>query len=190
MRGRRARETIAIGPTSPFLPASVDPREQPMLRKEKLRQLENDPLVLNVASLDALHGLAQLMDAAAATPSRLTTPLLFLYDINDVVVPKEPILDAIERLLAPPAGRWRVAIYKNGYHPLFRDKQATLALNDTATWVADPTHRSFRRPDNIEGTRCRAAAENWRFPALQIVCRVRLRERSVASEKNHRNCED
>src|SRR5258708_28000224 len=120
MRGRRAREPIAIGPTSPFLPASVDPREQPMLRKKKLRQLENDPLVLNVTSLDALHGLAQLMDAAAATPSRLTTPLLFLYGINDVVVPKEPILDALERLLAPPSGRRAGPICTNGYSRLFR----------------------------------------------------------------------
>jgi alpha-beta hydrolase superfamily lysophospholipase len=101
---------------------------------EMLRALGRDPKVLKDARVDALWGIANLMDAALAAAPRITTPLLVLYGEKDDIIPKEPTRTMLERL--SPGNR--VAIYANGYHMLLRDLSAEIVHADVAAWLADP----------------------------------------------------
>jgi alpha-beta hydrolase superfamily lysophospholipase len=99
-----------------------------------LRALGKDPLVLREARVDALWGLANLMDRALADAPRLTTPALVLYGERDEVIPWRPVC----RMLAALPASARVAVYPNGYHMLTRDLGALVVLEDMAAWLADP----------------------------------------------------
>jgi len=99
-----------------------------------LRALGEDPLVLRDARVDALWGLANLMDRALAAVPGLTTPALVLYGERDEIIPRRPFC----RMLAALPASARFAIYPNGYHMLTRDLGAMVVLEDLATWLADP----------------------------------------------------
>ncbi|MFQ6016637.1 MAG: alpha/beta hydrolase [Kiloniellaceae bacterium] len=105
---------------------------------EMLRELSRDPLVIKETRIDAIHGLADLMDQAMAAAPRLDLPALLLYGENDEVIPKDPTFRLWQGL--PEAGRHRQrrALYKNGWHMLLRDLQAEVVLQDIAHWVMDP----------------------------------------------------
>lgn len=100
---------------------------------EMLRALAEDPLVIHATRMDALYGLAKLMDAAFAATSALRSPSLLLYGTEDELVPKDVVRTLIRRLAAP----LRVAIYPGGYHMLLRDLEAEIAIADVAAWIAD-----------------------------------------------------
>jgi alpha-beta hydrolase superfamily lysophospholipase len=102
-----------------------------------LRKLAADPLVIKATRVDTIHGLVDLMDAAAAAAPRVRLPALVLYGEKDEVVPAEPTWSMIESL-PDTAGHQRVALYQNGYHMLLRDLQANVVLDDIATWISDP----------------------------------------------------
>lgn len=103
---------------------------------EMLRKLSADPLVLKATRVDAISGLVDLMDEAAAAAPRVRVPLLVLYGEKDEIVPAEPTWRMIERLPATGSSQ-RVALYPNGYHMLLRDLQARVVLDDIAAWIAD-----------------------------------------------------
>lgn len=105
---------------------------------EMLRKLSADPLVIKATRVDAIRGLVDLMDEAAAAAPGLRVPALVLYGEKDEIIPAEPTWDAIERLPATGSIQ-KVAVYPNGYHMLLRDLQARVVLDDIAAWVADPS---------------------------------------------------
>jgi len=100
---------------------------------EMLRALGRDPLVIKETRIDAVYGLANLMDTALAAAPRVRAPLLVLYGARDEVIPKRPTRLMIQRL----AGPHRFAFYGEGYHMLLRDLQAETVWRDVLAWVLD-----------------------------------------------------
>ncbi|MGE5518170.1 MAG: lysophospholipase [Bacteroidota bacterium] len=110
---------------------------QPSDNIPMLRKLAADPLVIKATRVDAINGLVDLMDAAAAAAPRVHLPALVLYGEKDEVVPADPTWAMIETL-PDTKGSQRVALYQNGYHMLLRDLQANVVLDDIAAWIAAP----------------------------------------------------
>ncbi|RQW84320.1 MAG: alpha/beta hydrolase [Methylococcus sp.] len=104
-----------------------------------LRALGRDPLVIKGTRVDAIEGLANLMDLAQARAPRLRIPTLVLYGERDQVIPRPPIDALLAKLPRRPDSR--MAIYPQGYHLLLRDLQARLPLEDMLGWIADRNAR-------------------------------------------------
>ena len=111
---------------------------QPSDNIPMLRKLAADPLVIKATRVDAINGLVDLMDDAAAAAPRVRLPALVLYGEKDEVVPADPTWAMIQTLPDTSGGQ-RVALYANGYHMLLRDLQADVVLDDIAAWIVDPT---------------------------------------------------
>ncbi|NLO80262.1 MAG: alpha/beta hydrolase [Xanthomonadaceae bacterium] len=103
---------------------------------EMLRALGRDPLVIKKTRIDAVAGLADLMDTALASASRLRTRTLVLYGERDEIVPKLPTCRMLQTL--PEGGDWKLALYPDGYHMLTRDLNGQRVIADIATWILDP----------------------------------------------------
>jgi alpha-beta hydrolase superfamily lysophospholipase len=97
-----------------------------------LRDLSRDPLVLKGARVDALYGIADLMDTAFAAAANVKVPVLLLYGEKDQIIPRQPI-EAVARRL--PRALKRVAVYERGYHLLYRDLQADVVHRDVIAWI-------------------------------------------------------
>lgn len=104
---------------------------------EMLRALGEDPLVIKESRIDALYGLANLMDEAMESASGLPVPALVLYGDNDEVIPAAPTHELLRRLPGASAPRWRAAFYEKGFHMLLRDLQAEVVLEDIIAWIED-----------------------------------------------------
>lgn len=106
---------------------------------EMLRALGRDPRFIRETRIDAIHGLVDLMDEALESAPALDLPLLVLYGERDEIVPRAPTCLMLSRLPVTPGGRrWRVALYPDGYHMLFRDLAGDLVTRDIAAWLLDP----------------------------------------------------
>jgi alpha-beta hydrolase superfamily lysophospholipase len=103
-----------------------------------LQDLGRDPLVIKETRIDALYGLANLMDAAYDGAQYFTTPALILYGEHDEIIPKKPVLHIYRQLPGADAGRQRLVLYKNGYHMLLRDLQADTVRRDITVWLKEP----------------------------------------------------
>lgn len=106
--------------------------------------LGRDPLFIKNTRVDALYGLANLMDQAYAAATSLPGPALLLYGKRDQVIPKTPTLNVWRRL--PGNGRadagvggnpHRIALYDDGWHLLLRDLRSDKVVEDILAWVAD-----------------------------------------------------
>ncbi len=106
---------------------------------EMLRGLGRDPLVIKETRVDALWGLVNLMDAAQAAAPGLDVPALILNGGRDELVPPRPTRQFFAGLPPAPPGRWRAAIYEDGYHMLLRDLDGETVWTDIDAWIADPT---------------------------------------------------
>jgi alpha-beta hydrolase superfamily lysophospholipase len=104
---------------------------------EALQELFDDPMVIKATRIDAIYGLVDLMDAAAAAAPKLTLPTLVLYGANEQVVSAEAARAFVETLPKPPAPI-RLAVYPQGYHLLFRDRDAATVIADVAAWIQAP----------------------------------------------------
>jgi acylglycerol lipase len=102
--------------------------------KAMLRAMREDPLILKDARVDALWGMANLMDRALADAPGLTVPTLVLYGEHDEIIPRRPTC----RMLSALTSSTRVVFYPNGYHMLTRDLEAKVVLEDLTAWLADP----------------------------------------------------
>ena len=100
---------------------------------EMLRSLSRDPQVIKATRIDALYGLANLMDEALSRAEKLQVPTIVLYGENDQIIPKEPTFLMLDKMHKAT----RKAFYEHGYHMLLRDLQGEKPLADIATWVAD-----------------------------------------------------
>ncbi len=99
-----------------------------------LLRLVRDPLTIHATRIDALRGLADLMDAAQAAAPKLPRRTLALYGGRDRIVPPEAMRRA---WLAMPAGVRR-ALYPEGYHLLLRDHDRAAPTGDILAWIAAP----------------------------------------------------
>jgi len=100
---------------------------------EMRRALHVDPQVIKGTRVDAMYGLTNLMDAALEQAGKLRIPTLVQYGKNDQVIPKEPMLQMLEKMPATT----RKAFYGQGYHMLLRDLHREKPLIDIATWISD-----------------------------------------------------
>jgi len=100
-----------------------------------LRAMLQDPRVIKSTRIDAIYGVVNLMDRALQAAPAAEPPILVLYGENDQVIPREPTLEAIERM---PANGVTVALYPKGYHMLLRDLEGDVVIRDVAAWMEDP----------------------------------------------------
>lgn len=102
---------------------------------EMLRALGRDPLVIKETRVDAIYGLADLMDAAFNGATSLRGNTLMLYGEKDDIIPKEPTYAFLQQLLDKDAEDKTVAFYSQGYHMLLRDLQAPTLWRDIVAWI-------------------------------------------------------
>jgi alpha-beta hydrolase superfamily lysophospholipase len=102
-----------------------------------LRALGRDPLFQKKTRIDAIYGLANLMDEARTAPDRITAspPLLFLYGANDQIIPAKPTEGVIAALKARPQIPMTLKRYEHGYHMLLRDLEGETVDQDAADWI-------------------------------------------------------
>jgi len=111
----------------------------PSDNREMLKALGRDPLILHESRIDALHGLANLMDAAYEAAGRFDRKVLFLYGARDEIIPPRPMADVfVKRVQGRFAQPQRLLVYENGYHMLLRDLQAEVVWNDILHWLTAP----------------------------------------------------
>ena len=104
-----------------------------------LREMGKDPLVIKETRIEAVHGLADLMDAAAAKATAIDGRVLLIYGEKDQIIPKQPTYQFIQQFLSTKADKKTVALYENGYHMLLRDLQAVHYWQDIAAWIKTPS---------------------------------------------------
>ena len=121
---------------------------RPSDNRQMLREWSRDPMVIKGTRIDAVEGLANLMDMALDGIPRLTTESLILYGEHDEVVPRRPTCRMLATLPAQPAN-WRFALYEDGYHMLTRDLHGHLVRQDIAAWVLN---RNEALPSGMEAT--------------------------------------
>jgi alpha-beta hydrolase superfamily lysophospholipase len=103
--------------------------------REAIIRLSRDRLTIRATRIDAVRGLVDLMDAAAAAARAFTADGLFLYGGRDELVPKGAMEAMWHKL--PPGGA-RTAFYPHGYHLMLRDLGRAAILADVVAWVRDP----------------------------------------------------
>ena len=102
--------------------------------RQALIRLSTDPLTIHRTRVDAIKGLVDLMDQAAAAARHFHARALFLYGGHDELVPPRATA-ATWRGLPPGSVR---AFYPNGYHLLLRDKDRAAPVGDILAWIHDP----------------------------------------------------
>ncbi|MBI5556410.1 MAG: lysophospholipase [Deltaproteobacteria bacterium] len=125
----------------------------PSDNKEMLKALGRDPLVIKESRLDAIDGLANLMDGAYAAAARFNRKVLFLYGARDEIIPPTPMAEVFQkRVQGRFAEPQRLLVYENGYHMLLRDLQAEVVWKDILCWLDSPA-------ETFPSVREKAAAE-------------------------------
>jgi acylglycerol lipase len=104
---------------------------------DMLRKLSRDKKVIKWTRVDAIYGLANLMDAAYDAAPALTGDILILFGAKEDILPKTA-LGRFEARLPGGACGIRLLRYKSGFHMLLRDLQSETVLADIATWITDP----------------------------------------------------
>lgn len=111
----------------------------PSDNREMLRALGRDPLIIKKSRIDAINGLANLMDAAYAAAGRFDRNMLLLYGAKDEIIPPRPMIDVFrQRINNRFAHPQRLLIYADGYHMLLRDLQAEVVWADIMAWLNEP----------------------------------------------------
>jgi alpha-beta hydrolase superfamily lysophospholipase len=103
---------------------------------EMLRALGADPLFIKKTRVDAIAGLVELMDVAAASVDALGGPLLVLGGARDEVVPPGAHQAMLQRLRAEECTE---IVYPDGWHMLLRDLQREVVWNDILAWIDQRT---------------------------------------------------
>ena len=100
---------------------------------EMLRGLSRDPWVIKATRIDAIYGLADLMDTAQVGVDQIQVPTLLLYGGKDEIIPADPVRRVWIQIAGKP--EVRAAYYPAGFHLLFRDLEASIPLGDVAGWI-------------------------------------------------------
>jgi alpha-beta hydrolase superfamily lysophospholipase len=124
--------------TVPWLRLSADRLGiKPTDNHAALRRAQHPTVRGQSASIRALMGLADLMDAALATAGQRRAPTLFLYGGKDQLVPKRAMATCWSRERAASAGEQVFAFYPDGYHLLQRDLAGAVVTRDVVHWLRD-----------------------------------------------------
>jgi acylglycerol lipase len=99
---------------------------------DMLQALGADPLFIKATRVDAIAGLVELMDIAAASVTELDGPLLVLGGERDEIVPPGAHIAMLERLRARHC---TAVVYPQGYHMLLRDLQRQVVWDDVLAWI-------------------------------------------------------
>jgi alpha-beta hydrolase superfamily lysophospholipase len=113
----------------------IHPTDNP----QAIRLVVADPRHFGDASSRELYGLVRVMDRAARVAPTVTTPTLVLIGAHDEVLRPDRIARVAERI----PGLVRLVVYPDGWHWLFRDRQAPRVWDD----VADFALSAARRPE-------------------------------------------
>ncbi len=113
-------------------------RLSPSDNRDMLRAMAADPLAIKATRVDALWGIADLMDEARASAARLPAPTLLLYGEQDDIIPANAFCGLIKMLPVDHDGL-RLVLYRHGWHMLPRDLQGARVRADIAAWLSDPT---------------------------------------------------
>lgn len=97
--------------------------------------LGRDPLVIKETRIDAFYGLIGLMDDALQASGRFDRDALILLGRHDNLIPSGPTALMLARMPPQESRDRRVALYRDGYHMLFRDLQGDVVSRDVAFWV-------------------------------------------------------
>jgi alpha-beta hydrolase superfamily lysophospholipase len=112
----------------------------PTDNRQMLESMSQDPLVIKSTRVDALWGVTNLMDHAAAWPasphSGADVPLLILYGEQDSIIPPRAFCRFIAQV--PLHARSRLVLYADGWHMLPRDLQGARVRKDILHWLQDP----------------------------------------------------
>jgi alpha-beta hydrolase superfamily lysophospholipase len=131
----------------------IHPTDNP----EAIRMVLADPRNFGDASSRELYGLVRVMDRAAALAPRVSIPTLVLIGAHDEVLRPGRIARVANRI----PGLIGVVTYPNGWHWLFRDRQAPRVWDDVADFVLSTKPRpgeGRRRGFGGVGARCRRTA--------------------------------
>lgn len=93
--------------------------------------LSHDPLIIKETRVDAIYGLAVLMQDAYDKAPQVRTRTLLLYGERDEVIPRQPVEETAHRFTAP----LDIVYYPHGYHMLLRDLQRKKVMDDIVKWV-------------------------------------------------------
>jgi len=103
-----------------------------------LRAYSADPMVIKATRVDALWGVTNLMDRAAAAAPHLGAPTLLLYGRNDRIIPAAAYCALLADLPSGPRPPTLV-LYDRGWHMLTRDLHGAWVQADIAAWILDRT---------------------------------------------------
>jgi alpha-beta hydrolase superfamily lysophospholipase len=106
----------------------------PSDNRKMLRALSADPLVIKATRIDALWGVTNLMDRAAAAASHLRPPALILYGEHDEIIPRRAFC-AMVHSLPPQDPGLQLVLYAQGWHMLTRDLEGPRVMADIAAWL-------------------------------------------------------
>ncbi len=106
-------------------------RIRPSDNIEMLRALGRDPLYLGPPSAREIMGLVRVIDRAAEAAPEVATPALLLLGERDEIVPGPAVARVFARIPAPT----ETIRYPEGWHMLFRDRQAPRVWADVAAWA-------------------------------------------------------
>jgi acylglycerol lipase len=98
---------------------------------EAIRRVVADPRHFGDPSSRELYGLVRLMDRAAAVAPEVTLPTLTLMGARDEILTPEQVRAVHDRI----PGRVGFITYPEGWHWLFRDRQAPVVWQDVAGFV-------------------------------------------------------
>lgn len=102
------------------------------------RAYSADPLVIKATRVDALWGVANLMDRATRASLPPGIPLLLLYGEHDQIIPQGAFCTWLRRV-DDHRPEVRLVLYGKGWHMLTRDRQGAWVLADIGAWIQDPT---------------------------------------------------
>jgi alpha-beta hydrolase superfamily lysophospholipase len=102
--------------------------------REALLQAGRAPHMIWSTRIDAVFGLVNLMENASDNAGNLDGDVLFLYGVNDQIIPRRSAETAARSL--PPTAR--TALYENGWHWLLRDLQREVVYEDILAFIRDP----------------------------------------------------
>jgi len=118
---------------------------------DMLRDLWEDPLVIKETRIDAVYGLANLMDEALQSSANVSVPTFLLYGERDEIIPSNAVTKMLESIQSREIVT--VALYEKGYHMLLRDLEAKTVWTDIASWVFNPEQRLPSGAENVASAR-------------------------------------
>ena len=110
---------------------------QPSDNIPMLRALGHDPLFIKATRVDAIWGLANLMDEAFDIIPKVRCDALLLYGAHDELIPKDAMRQGVREIQIGGKNPMRTAYYPNGWHMLLRDLEYRVVAEDVAHWIFD-----------------------------------------------------